>query len=177
MGSDHASRIAAISRSLGIPADYAKVRGLWLQREAKRLVSIGRAADDDQPVRLVPRAAIAWRRLRAAAAADGVELLPLSGHRSIARQTSIIRRKLSAGERIHDILRFVAAPGFSEHHTGRALDLGSPGAAALDEGFARTAGFRWLKRHAAQFGFHLSYPRRNRHGIAYEPWHWCWHAQ
>ena len=160
--------------ALGIPADYARTRHMPVQRVARTLVSVGRAADDGKLVQLTPRAAAAWQRLRAAAAAAGVQLLPISGYRSVARQTRIIRRKLAAGERIGEILRLVAAPGCSEHHTGRAIDVGSPVHLQLDEHFARTAEFRWLKRHAARFGFHLSYPRRNRHGIGYEPWHWCW---
>ena len=159
---------------LGIPADYARTRHLPAQREARALVSIGRAADDGKPVRLAPRAAAAWRRMVAAAARDGVTLLPISGFRSVARQVRIIRRKLAAGRTIGDILRFVAAPGCSEHHTGRAIDIGSPTHCELDEHFARTAEYRWLKRHAARFGFHLSYPRNNPHRIGYEPWHWCW---
>ena len=57
---------------------------------------------------------------------------------------------------------------------GRALDLGSPAAVDLDEDFARTREYRWLTRHAARFGFRLSYPRGNPHGIGFEPWHWCW---
>ena len=32
----------------------------------------------------------------------------------------------------------------------------------------------WLRTNAPRFGFHLSYPRNNPHGIGYEPWHWCW---
>ena len=159
---------------LGIPADYARTRHLPLQREARALVSIGPAADDRKPVRLTPRAAAAWRRMVGAAARDGVALRPISGYRSVARQNRIIRRKLAAGERIGDILRLVAAPGCSEHHTGRAIDVGSPEHCALDEDFAKTAEYRWLKRHATRFGFRLSYPRNNPHGIAYEPWHWCW---
>ncbi|MSU46211.1 MAG: D-alanyl-D-alanine carboxypeptidase family protein [Lacunisphaera sp.] len=98
----------------------------------------------------------------------------ISGWRSVARQTAIIRGKLAAGECISRILRLVAFPGFSEHHTGGALDLGSPGVPQLDERFARTAGFRWLRRHGSRFGFHLSYPRGNPPGIGHEPWHWCW---
>lgn len=159
---------------LGIPADYAQTRGMPVQRVATSLVSVGRAADDGKAVRLTPRAAAAWREMRAAAATAGVQLQPISGYRSVARQTRIIRRKLAAGGRIGDILRFVAAPGCSEHHTGRAIDVGSPVHLQLDAHFARTAEFRWLRRHAARFGFHLSYPRRNAHGIGYEPWHWCW---
>lgn len=162
---------------LGIPADYARRRHLPLQRVARSLVSIGRADDDGQLLKLAPRAAAAWKRMRAAAARDRVHLLQLSGYRSVARQTRVIRRKLAAGENIDAILRFVAAPGCSEHHTGRALDIGSPVHPQLDADFARTAEFRWLRRHASRFGFHLSYPRRNRHGIGYEPWHWCWRAR
>ncbi len=157
---------------LGIPADYVTARGMPLQPEAKRLVSIGLAADDGRRLKLTPRAASAWRRMRAAAANDGVQLLPLSAFRSIARQTAIIREKLASGERIADILRFVAAPGCSEHHTGRALDLASPSDLRLDRAFARTPEYRWLQKNAARFGFRLSYPARNLHRIGYEPWHW-----
>jgi D-alanyl-D-alanine carboxypeptidase len=161
-------------QELGIPADYAQRRRLPLQREAARLVSIGPAADDGQPLRLTPRAAAAWRRMRAAAAQDGVTLLPLSAFRSLARQAAIIRRKRAAGETLAEILRLVAAPGCSEHHTGRALDLASPLDLQLDADLARTPEFRWLRCHAGRFGFTLSYPRGNPHGIAYEPWHWCY---
>ncbi len=161
---------------LGIPADYAARARLRLHPEAKRLVTIGRAVDDRKILRLAPRAAAAWRRLQAAAAGDGVTLLPLSAFRSVTRQTTIIRRKLARGQAIEKILRVSAVPGCSEHHTGRALDLGTTGHLALEASFGRTAAFRWLKKHAALFGFRLSYPRRNPQGINYEPWHWCWHA-
>jgi D-alanyl-D-alanine carboxypeptidase len=171
-----AERLQAVWAGLGIPADYARKRGMPVQRTARTLVSIGRAADDNKPVKLTPRAAAAWRKMRAAAALDGADLRPISGYRSVARQIRIVRRKLAAGERIADVLRFVAAPGCSEHHTGRALDIGSPVHLELDEHFARTAEFRWLKQHASRFGFYLSYPRSNRHGIGYEPWHWCWRS-
>jgi D-alanyl-D-alanine carboxypeptidase len=112
--------------------------------------------------------------MRAAAERDGIALIPVSGFRSVARQTLIIRRKLAAGQRIDAILKLVAAPGYSEHHTGRALDIGTPGQPLLEESFAGTPAFKWLRRHASRFHFTLSYPRRNPHGIAYEPWHWCY---
>jgi D-alanyl-D-alanine carboxypeptidase len=139
-------------------------------------VTVARAADDGQPVRLAPRAAAAWKRMAAAAAREGIALLPLSGFRSVARQAEIVRAKLASGETLTEILQLVAAPGCSEHHTGRAIDVGSSRATKLDALFARTAAFRWLKGHARKFGFRLSYPPKNVHGIAYEPWHWCWHA-
>lgn len=170
--------IAAFRRlwaRLGIPAEIAARAAQRINPEAKLLVFIGRAKDDGRILRLTPRAASAWRKMQAAAATDGVTLLPLSAFRSVARQTTIIRRKLAAGQAIEDILRVSAVPGCSEHHTGRALDLGAPGHLKLEASFARTREFRWLRRHAGRFGFHLSYPRNNRQAIAYEPWHWCWH--
>lgn len=164
-------------RRLGIPAGYARRAAQRIHPEAKRLVFIGRARDDGRMLRLTPAAAKAWRKMETAAAAEGITLLPLSAFRSVARQTTIIRRKLARGDRMEDILRVSAVPGCSEHHTGRALDLGAPGNLELQVSFARTREFRWLKRHAVKFGFHLSYPRKSRHGIAYEPWHWCWRKQ
>ena len=44
----------------------------------------------------------------------------------------------------------------------------------LEEDFENTGAFDWLSRRASQFGFHLSYPRDNPHGVIYEPWHWAW---
>lgn len=165
-------------RELGIPADYLSARALPLHDEADESALVTIAHNDEgRPVRLIPPAADAWRQLHHAAACDGVTLLPLSGFRSVARQAELIRAKLAAGQPLALILRLVAAPGCSEHHTGRALDVGSPEDTALDEEFARTAAFRWLARHAATHGFVLSYSPGNPHGIGYEPWHWCWHPR
>ncbi|MBA4136627.1 MAG: D-alanyl-D-alanine carboxypeptidase [Opitutus sp.] len=170
-------RVAELWTRLGIPVDYPRVRGLPLQREAIRLVLVGRAPDDGKAVRLTPRAAAAWKKMRAAAETDGMTLLPLSGFRSVARQTTIIRAKLKTGRPLADILRFVAAPGCSEHHTGRAIDIGSPDESEhFEAAFEKTKEYRWLKRRAGEFGFRLSYPKNNPHGIGYEPWHWCWQA-
>jgi D-alanyl-D-alanine carboxypeptidase len=160
---------------LGIPADYASRRGLPLQAEARELVSIG-TGPDGRDIRLSPPAAAAWARMRADAFAAGIGLLAISGFRSIERQAEIIRDKLAAGEAIDDILRVVAAPGHSEHHTGAALDIGVPGEPPLTEEFERTPAFPWLQAHACRYGFRLSYPRGNARGIAYEPWHWRFEA-
>ena len=75
---------------------------------------------------------------------------------------------------MEEILKVSAAPGYSEHHSGRVVDLTTPGYAPLEEEFEDSAAFAWLCRSAAEHGFYLSYPRGNPHGIAYEPWHWCW---
>jgi zinc D-Ala-D-Ala carboxypeptidase len=162
-------------QSLGLPAADWPRHERRVQREARRLVRIGENPDG-RIIRMAPGAAAAWRRMRAAAGRKGLALLPISGFRSFARQVKIIRRKLAAGQRLVEILRVSAVPGCSEHHTGRAIDVGGPADTQLTARFARTREFRWLKKHAAEFGFKLSYPPRNRQGIAYEPWHWCWHG-
>ena len=111
--------------------------------------------------------------MRSAAEADGVRLDLVSAFRSVDYQAGLLRRKLERGLSMGEILEVSAAPGFSEHHSGRALDLTTPGAPVLETGFEDTGAFRWLSSNATGFGFHLSYPRNNRHGVLYEPWHWC----
>lgn len=152
-----------------LPPDYES--RLPPQVEATALVVVGLDVFGRE-LRLTPAAAAAWNALRAAAAADGVTLLAVSGFRSIARQREIVERKLAAGVLWAEILRVNAYPGHSEHHTGRAIDVGSPDCEHLTERFAETSAFRWLARHAGRFGFTLSYPRGGATGIGFEPWHW-----
>jgi D-alanyl-D-alanine carboxypeptidase len=167
--------LASLHRELGISASYAAERRLAPHVVASEsdLVEVG-ISDEGRPIRLVRPAAESWALMRLAAARDDVELFAMSGFRSISRQTEIFRAKIAVGEPVENILSYVAAPGFSEHHTGRALDIGSPEHSELDEAFGDTGAFHWLAKNAGRFGFALSYPRGNPHGIAYEPWHWCW---
>lgn len=123
-------------------------------------------------VLLSPEAAGAWIALRREARKDGIELLLISGFRSYRRQAGIIKRKLAAGQTLREVLRYSAYPGFSQHHTGRAVDIGCPGCPPLVREFERTAAYAWLRRHAGGFGFKLTYPAGNPFGMGFEPWHW-----
>ncbi len=163
------------AHALGVPRDYARIHRLHLQREPARLTSIGPDIHGREQ-RLIPNAARAFAAMREAAARNGVELQIVSAFRSIEYQLGIVERKLARGLSIDEILRVSAAPGYSEHHSGRAVDLTAPGFAPLEEEFENSPAFAWLTRNAARFGFHLSYPRENPHGIAYEPWHFCFRA-
>jgi len=111
-------------------------------------------------------------RMRAAALAQSVVLEAISGYRSHDYQLGIFRRKRARGQSVEEILQVNAAPGFSEHHGGQVLDLSAPGEPAAEESFEATPAFAWLQAHAGTFGFEMSYPRGNPHGIVYEPWHW-----
>jgi len=166
-------RISALHGSLGIMHDYGERHSIAVQWEANRLVSIGPDIFDREQF-MAPGAAGAWRSMVAAAASDDIELQVVSAFRSFDYQEGIIRRKLEQGQDIGDILRVSAPPGFSEHHTGRALDLTTPGYAVLEEEFENSPAFGWLSESASRFGFCLSFPRGNPHRVAYEPWHWAW---
>ena len=168
---EYAARIAAGLRVLNIPESYASERRLELQPEAAEL-QVARILKDGRELKLAPPAAAVWTKLSETASRDGVTLLLISGFRSVDHQRQILERKLAEGKSITEILRVNAAPGYSEHHTGRAVDIGTPGCPPLTEAFEETAAFAWLARHAARFGFRLSYPRDNPHGVIYEPWHW-----
>ena len=107
------------------------------------------------------------------AADDEVSLFLISAFRSVEYQHELIAAKLEKGQLIEQILRVNAAPGFSEHHSGRALDLGTSGCDALVEEFENTIAFQWLMENSAAYHFYLSYPRKHASGMDYEPWHWC----
>ena len=142
-------------------------------REPRRLHWAGRDAFDRDAWLTLP-ALRAWRRLRTAAARDGVCLQIVSAFRSQAYQTRLFAGKRARGVALTDILTVNAAPGYSEHHSGCALDLTTPGFRAAEPEFEQSAAFAWLCAHAGRYGFRLSYPRENPHGIVFEPWHWCY---
>jgi len=166
-------RVSAISKALEIRKDYLEKTSIPVQMEATRLVSIGPDIYQREQ-RMVPEAAKAWCSMVEAAAVDKVVLQAVSAFRSLDYQAGIIRRKLENGQGIQDILHVSAAPGYSEHHTGRAIDITTPGVAVLEEEFEKSEAFAWLTAHAAEYGFHMSFPRGNPYGVTYEPWHWAW---
>jgi D-alanyl-D-alanine carboxypeptidase len=158
--------------ALGISSELIAARGLRECEEATTL-EVAEVGADGRDHLLVPLAAEAWRCLKAAALVDGIDLFIVSAFRSIDRQAEIVRRKLETGAAVESILTVCAPPGFSEHHTGRAVDLSTPGSRALEVEFDQTASYVWLTDRAAEFGYYLSYPTGNPWGYQYEPWHWC----
>ncbi len=174
-GSAAEERIRALHTELNIPEDYAQSSGLEMQLPPSLLRDVGKDMFDRQQ-RLAASAADAWLAMRQAAEQDGVSLLLVSAFRPASLQAELLHNKLAAGETIEQALTAVAAPGYSEHQSGRAIDVACAGCPVLETEFEDTPTFAWLQRNAASFGFYLSYPRDNSHGIMYEPWHWCYRA-
>lgn len=158
--------------ALGISSELIATRGLSKFEEATGL-ECAEVGTDGRNHLLVPAAAEAWRSLKSAALADEISLFIISAFRSIDRQAEIVRRKLATGDPIEKILAICAPPGFSEHHTGRAVDVSTPDCPVLEVDFEETAAYAWLHSHAGKFGYYLSYPIGNPLGYQYEPWHWC----
>lgn len=112
-----------------------------------------------------------------AAREDGVWLAVWSPYRSydiqkmlFQRQTNnLIAEGVPESEAEDKAATMVARPGTSEHHTGFAVDINM----ASDE-FKNTEQFRWLKKHAAEYGFVMRYAAEKQDitGVIYESWHW-----
>lgn len=168
-------RIAGIHRELDIPRDYDR-RGLPLFREATELVDADCHRHTGEQFKLTPEALQAWQRMKAAAAAEGIEFFMTAGFRSPEYQAELIRQAVRQGYRFPEVLNYILAPGYSEHHTGRAIDLVSAESDGVPfpELYEQTSGFLWLERRADEFGFSMTYPRDNKFGAIYEPWHWVY---
>lgn len=164
--------ITAILIALGIPPALIAQKQLPPYAVAEELV-VAEVDADGREYMLTPEASRAWAAMKQAAAQDQIVIEIVSAFRDLERQSAIIRAKLERGMAIDKILTLSAPPGYSEHHTGRAVDINTPGCIATEEMFEDTDAFRWLSEHAGRFGFMLSYPRGNATGFIYEPWHWC----
>ena len=113
-------------------------------------------------------------KMREDAIRDGIYLVFLSGYRSINLQKDIfyslksIRNQIAA-----ERARVSAPPGYSEHSTGFAIDIGDANNRETDfeVEFENTDAFNWLKKNAAKYHFKLSFNQNNKH-VDYEPWHW-----
>lgn len=126
-------------------------------------------------IRLKRSAAAAYREMVAAASQSGVNIVLISGFRSVADQKHLyFGVKAERGQNAQERAKVSAPPGYSEHHTGYAIDIGDANVPAtnLREDFEKTAAFRWMKANAARYSFELSFPKGNEQGVSYEPWHW-----
>lgn len=153
--------------------DAISDRGLIVFEEAG-ILEVAEVGIDGRDRLLTPAAARQWRLMKKAALSDGETIFIVSGFRSISRQAEIIRDRLGDGESIDDIVKVFAPPGFSEHHSGCAVDLSTPGVLERHIKFENTSAFKWLCQNAERFGYYLPYPPGNAMGYNYEPWHWCY---
>ena len=113
-------------------------------------------------------------KMREDAMKDGIYLVFLSGYRSINLQKDIFYSLKSMRNQIAaERARVSAPPGYSEHSTGFAIDIGDAHNRETDfeVEFEKTDAFRWLNKNAAKYHFKLSFNKNNKN-VDYEPWHW-----
>ena len=126
-------------------------------------------------VMMHPSAADKFQQMQAAARADGVNLVAISAFRTAKAQEELFFGVKE--QRVQDVAKRAevsAPPGYSEHHTGYAIDIGDGDAPAtnVESTFDQTAAFKWLEQNALKYSFELSFPPNNEQGVSYEPWHW-----
>ena len=111
---------------------------LPLQPEATELISFEEQGEFFQAT---PETYAAWLRMKTDAEHEGVTLILVSAFRSIERQQELVEAKRKKGVSDEVIFSLLARPGYSQHHTGCALDLHTPASALLEESFEDTAAF------------------------------------
>lgn len=117
--------------------------------------------------------ATALEQLVQAANAEGIKLLLASGYRSYKTQVSVYASEVKAyGQAKAD--QESARPGYSEHQSGFAADLGAVSKKCeIQACFAGTPEGAWLAANAYKYGFIIRYPQDKTSitGYTYEPWH------
>ena len=154
------------------PAASADTRyGYERQQQANYVSSVGNFGDRN--VKLAPEAAASFREMVAAAAAEGINIAVVSGFRTIQEQEVLWRAQIARRGSPEAAAAFSAPPGYSEHHTGNAIDVYDPSSQStlLEQSFADTKVSNWLEANAARFGFDQSYDGTT--GMtSNEPWHY-----
>ena len=116
-----------------------------------------------------------FKEMQFMAAQRGISLKLLSGYRSINLQRDIFYENKSIRNQTAVERSMVSAPpGYSEHSTGYAIDVGDGNYpdTHFEVEFEQTPAFKWMKRFAPKYHFVLSFPPNNKQGVTYEPWHW-----
>jgi zinc D-Ala-D-Ala carboxypeptidase len=148
----------------------------YLEGDVSKMLPVGSYAQGDYQrfERLMPEAAFALMKLIYAARDEGVWIIPVSGFRDLEGQKKLFEAQIQRRGSREAAAKSSAPPGYSEHHTGYTLDFADGNFPRQDISldFAKTAAFRWMKLHAKEFGFELSFPENNAQGVNYEPWHW-----
>lgn len=131
---------------------------------------------DPNSKKLDYRVAPHYNEMYQAAAKDGIYLTTVSGYRSYELQKNNFERKIGVyvnqgygrAAAAQKAATIILPPGTSEHNAGLAMDIIS-----LEQNFDQTAAYRWLDKHAQDYGFILRYPKdESVTKIIYEPWHW-----
>lgn len=106
---------------------------------------------------------------------EGFIITAFSSYRSYDYQKQLYERYVKKDGK-DNADRYSARPGYSEHQTGLAFDVGEVGRENLwlTEEFGETPAGKWLMENAHKYGFILRYPKGKEEitGYMYESWHY-----
>jgi zinc D-Ala-D-Ala carboxypeptidase len=148
----------------------------YAEDSSDRLVSVGSygTGENQRTEYLDKDAAATFTQMKSDAAASGVNLVAISGFRSIADQLKLFERQIKRQGSETAASRLSAPAGYSEHHTGFALDIGDGARPETDVKFEfeNTKAYQWLQANGRRYGVELSFSANNIQGVSFEPWHW-----
>ena len=106
-------------------------------------------------------AAVWFYKMKQAALESGIYLFPVSTYRPYEYQQRLKRRTPNPEQ--------VADPGHSQHQLGTAIDFNT-----IEVKNENLPALQWLKQHAGEYGFSLSFPKgeEDETGYPFEPWHY-----
>lgn len=116
----------------------------------------------------------AFERMAAAASLENIHLTAFSTYRSFDYQTGLYERYVQR-DGVEEADRYSARPGYSEHQTGLAFDIGEVNREQdwASSSFGETEAGKWLAEHAHLYGFVMRYPagKESITGYMHESWH------
>lgn len=161
---------ASDSRFVKVPTALANKEGMYLRAEALE----------------------AFKAMRQAAKADGVDLVIISAARNFNHQKSIWEAKWNGqrlvngqnlktaipdkSKRATEILKYSSMPGTSRHHWGTDIDINSLSSNYFKSGKGKKE-YEWLRDHAFEYGFCQVYSQKGNdrpNGYEEEEWHWSY---
>ncbi|MEN9752213.1 MAG: hypothetical protein RLZZ600_1260 [Actinomycetota bacterium] len=163
-------KIDLTSRSIDDPKSY------WLVVNKLRPLNPLKWVPEDLVSIDVPKNYVAYLRQEAAAALVQMFISYKAENPKRGLKVQSTYRSYDMQASVFDgTLTLVAKPGYSEHQTGMATDIGAiSGKCPVQDCFAFEPEGKWLAANAYKFGFILRYPKGKEKvtGYQYEPWHY-----
>ena len=132
-----------------IPNNLVKINNMYINKEAYN----------------------AYQEMKSDIEKENLNIRIISAYRSYDYQESLYDKYLQKEDK-KIVDTYSARPGYSEHHTGLAIDIDNEKLSF--EKFYLTKEFLWMQNNAHKYGFILRYPKNKENitGYSYEPWHY-----
>ena len=113
----------------------------------------------------------AFLEMKKAMNKENLNIRIISAYRDYNYQENLYNNYLK-NEKQSIVYTYSARPGYSEHHTGLAIDVDNT--IQSYNNFYLTKEFVWMQDNAYKYGFILRYPKGKEEitGYSYEPWHY-----